>query len=248
MKRLGFVVPCYNEEKRWDSTYWNMVTADESVDWLFVDDGSTDDTVSKIQPLLIQANVTLLSLDKNLGKAHAVRKGLQLSSELSEYSSLGFLDADAAVSVSAIRVFFEKWNEVSSQYDMLWASRVKLAGRSINRKKSRHFLGRAVATSLSWGIDLPYDTQCGFKIFKNTKSFQSAINMRIQSRWFVDLEILMNLMTIEPIVKIWEEPLEYWQEIEGSKIKLQHIPSIITEIIRVKVKLFKLSREISSRV
>lgn len=242
MKHLGIVVPCYNEAKRWNASYWNTVTSDETVDWLFVDDGSTDSTVEEIQRLLIRKNVNLLKLDRNLGKAYAVRKGLQFSNELGEYASLGFIDADSAISPPAIKVFFEKWDYVSSEYDMLWASRVKLAGRNVNRKGTRHFLGRVVATALSWGIDLPYDTQCGFKIFRNSKIFQTAINMKVETRWFVDLEILINYKKIEPTVKIWEEPLEYWQEIRGSSIKVRHIPSIFNEIIRVKIKLFQHSK------
>jgi hypothetical protein len=184
-------------------------------------------------------------LDRNFGKATAVREGLQFSNQSREYFSLGFLDADAAVSAPAIDVFIEKWTQLSSNYDMLWASRVKLAGRRVNRKGFRHFLGRVVATALSWGTDLPYDTQCGFKIFRNSKSFQAAINMDIETRWFVDLEILINLKTIEPVVRIWEEPLEYWREISGSKIKAHHIPSIVSEVFRVKAKLLKLSQKTS---
>jgi glycosyltransferase involved in cell wall biosynthesis len=243
MKQLCIVVPCYNEEKRWNANYWNTVTSKETVDWLFVDDGSTDATVSKIEHLLTRENVSLLRLNRNFGKATAVREGLQFSNESREYFSLGFLDADAAVSAPAIDVFIEKWAQLSAKYDMLWASRVKLAGRSVNRNGFRHFLGRVVATALSWGTDLPYDTQCGFKIFRNSKSFQSAINMNIETRWFVDLEILINYKKIEPTVKIWEEPLEYWQEIPGSKIKAHHIPAIVSELLRVKTKLLKLSQQ-----
>jgi hypothetical protein len=112
------------------------------------------------------------------------------------------------------------------------SSRVALAGREIRRNPSRHYLGRVVATFLtrSW-IDAPYDTQSGFKIFSNTESLRSALENDFKTSWFVDIEILTRIGNSNGgLLNIWEEPLTFWRDVAGSKLKLSKIPKLLIEI------------------
>src|SRR5438105_7450145 len=71
--RVTVVVPCYNEEKRLDpGAFRGRAIAGHDVSFLFVNDGSRDGTL----PLLRAANFDVLDLERNSGKAEAVRQGI----------------------------------------------------------------------------------------------------------------------------------------------------------------------------
>ena len=69
------VVPCYNEAQRIDVGRFRAFLAKTSdIDFLLVDDGSTDQTRSLLTSLAQDSGgrVTVCGLDKNVGKAEAV--------------------------------------------------------------------------------------------------------------------------------------------------------------------------------
>ena len=154
------------------------------------------------------------------------------------YSDTGFIDADGAFDIADIVRFIERWknNAKSNEtFDALWSSRVKLAGRKIERNGFRHYLSRVIATYLSTaGVDLPYDTQCGFKIFKNNADFQSVLIEPFNSRWFFDLELLGRMLRINKTFRIYEEPLDSWHDVTGSKINSIEMLRIVNEIRIIK--------------
>ena len=76
--RVTIVVPCYNEEHR--------LRADEfrafpGVEFLFVNDGSRDGTLQVLQTLAASdpSRLSVLTLEKNGGKAEAVRRARKLA-------------------------------------------------------------------------------------------------------------------------------------------------------------------------
>ena len=91
------MIPCYNEEQRLDGgSFLSFVRRDSSTQLLFVDDGSTDGTAGLLEELRGQAaeRVRILALEKNAGKAEAVRRGILAALEAG-HSYVGFLDADS---------------------------------------------------------------------------------------------------------------------------------------------------------
>jgi hypothetical protein len=71
------VVPCYNEGLRLPIAAFRRFLSFSSIDFVFVDDGSRDNTVELIEGLRQdnQQRMTVLRCPKNLGKAEAVRLG-----------------------------------------------------------------------------------------------------------------------------------------------------------------------------
>ena len=96
------VIPCFNEADRLDVEYTKKLISIPNVDWVFVDDGSTDGTLKLLDEICTNMSATVLKLPNNLGKSEAVRHGINhlLQDRLpSAPEGVGFLDADAAISL-----------------------------------------------------------------------------------------------------------------------------------------------------
>lgn len=241
---IAIVVPCFNEAKRLDMQYWQAILTIKDVSIYFVDDGSTDGTLAILSELSGIKNCFVICSPKNLGKANAIRYGMQHIQETKNCSSIGFIDSDGAFELNDISRILKIWQKsetINGEIDSIWTSRAKLSGRNIERKSSRHYISRFVATYLSYGNSkIPYDTQCGFKIFKNDVNLKSALMDPFQTRWFFDLELLARLFGSKENYSIYEEPLNNWKEISGSKIRKTHYLRILLEILNVKKQLNKI--------
>ena len=233
------IVPCFNEAKRWDHAYWLAMMKVPQVQWLFVDDGSTDSTSEILCDFCSEQNAAFLRLPKNAGKSEAVRAGMNMVFESQQsFLGVGFIDADGAFEVSEVVSVLAKCESVLGfkKYDALWTARVLLAGRSIQRSQSRHYVGRVLATVFSYGaMTIPYDTQCGFKIFSVSPQLKEILNQAFRTRWLFELEMLSkwNHVNGKPIA-VWEEPLSSWKEIGDSKITIREVRRIAKEVVHIK--------------
>ena len=237
---IAMIIPCYNEETRFNIEYWKMImqSVPESL-WIYVNDGSTDQTF-KILQMLVYKDSHVLNLDKNVGKGEAIRAGFNFAFNLEsskEIRQIGFLDSDGAFSLIDIVEmvnFSSKQFELDQSLNSFIGSRVKLAGRKIHRDNRRHYLGRAIGTFIGafWG-DAPYDTQSGFKIFRVDRDFLESISLPFQTRWFFDIELLLRLQS-KSDAHPWEFPVTAWKEVGNSKITLRQSALIMREIIQIR--------------
>jgi glycosyltransferase involved in cell wall biosynthesis len=161
------IVPCFNEENRLDTDYWNRIVGENDFTWVFVDDGSRDQTTKKLSEI---KNITVLWLEKNSGKGEALRFGTNYVFGISSAEEIyvAYLDADGAFNPQDIKRIFSIFEEkiTSGLFQSVWASRVALSGRKITRSLVRHYLSRAIISIIGFTDEnLPYDSQTGFKIF-----------------------------------------------------------------------------------
>jgi dolichyl-phosphate beta-glucosyltransferase len=234
----SIVVPCFNEEGRWNADYWRSMLALESVRWVFVDDGSRDGTRGFIDDLVETSSgiARAVHLDRNRGKAEAVRAGM-LAALDDGGRSVGFMDADGAFAVGDVERFVALMSEKrADDVDSLWSSRVALAGRDIHRSDSRHYLGRLVATVLTLGEEyLPYDTQSGFKLYVADDRLRGCLDEPFSTRWMFDLELYYRWRRLQGSpMRVWEEPLQSWRDVAGSKVTGRESIRAIREIAAVK--------------
>src|SRR4030095_158386 len=109
MASAVIVVPCYNEEKRLDVARFSKFTSSlHNVTFLFVDDGSTDETPRVLESLKRSnpAKFTVLNILQNRGKAEAVRQGILATGD-SHPDYVGFWDADLATPLATIPKFID---------------------------------------------------------------------------------------------------------------------------------------------
>ncbi len=219
------VVPCYNEELRLPVDQFQQFFSKSEVRFVFVDDGSRDKTLDRLENLRKgrEDRVFVLRSPANQGKAEAVRMGLNFALDQgAEYA--GFWDADLATPLEAIPEFMAIF-AAGPDLDMVFGSRVKLLGRYVHRKTSRHYLGRVFATVVSTLLRLPiYDTQCGAKIFRVRDGTRGLMAEPFRTRWVFDVEILARYIRQlgSPKIaaeRIYEYPLNAWEDVGGSKVK-----------------------------
>lgn len=243
MSSVTLVVPCYNEGSRLDDeAFLSLVGGDEALRLLFVDDGSKDDTAQRLAALAARSpRISTFSLDRNQGKAEAVRAGLRRA--LGEGAQfVGYLDADLATPVSEVGRLVGLLRAGTAS--VLLASRVSLLGREIQRKPARHYLGRIFASVASLVLRLTvYDTQCGAKFFRATPGLAAAIAEPFLSRWIFDVELLGRLMTgtatVPPlrVEEVVEEPLLSWRDVPGSKLRPAHAAAAARDMARIALDL-----------
>jgi len=228
MRKTGIVIPCYNEARRLNSKLiLCALERDANLTFLFVDDGSTDDTLSMLKSIKDnnQAQVDVLILEQNRGKAEAVRRGMLKLIE-GPFENVGYWDADLATPLETIDEFCNLLD--STDVSMVIGSRVRLLGRNVQRKALRHYLGRIFATCASLLLNVVvYDTQCGAKIFKNTTSLRKVFSKPFKVKWTFDVEMFARFpltlgATPAQISSQWYEyPLKEWVDVKGSKVKLK---------------------------
>jgi glycosyltransferase involved in cell wall biosynthesis len=246
--RVSVVLPCFNEAARLDArAILDFVAADPGVDLLFVNDGSTDDTAKSLSALVDSRpdRIQLLSLERNRGKAEAVRAGiLQALDRAPRY--VGYWDSDLATPIGDVSAFASLL-DARPELQVIFGARVKLLGRRIERSPYRHFAGRIFATVVSQMLDLAiYDTQCGAKMFRVTPRLGRLFEEPFQSGWVFDVEILARMIERirhergEPIERvIYEYPLFEWRDVPGSKVDLRAYLRSAIQVLRIRRRYLK---------
>lgn len=241
MTRTIVVVPCYNEAQRLDLRRFELFAAtSDDIEFLFVNDGSRDATLELLEGLHVRnpRRFSFLHLANNGGKAEAVRQGCLLALE-SEPDYLGYWDADLATPLEDIRRFAEVLNS-KPNIELVVGSRLPLLGRDIERQLLRRILGRIFAktASLLLGLSI-YDTQCGAKLFRATPTLGQVMAIPFLTRWIFDVEILARLGIVNrqrrlPLAEtIYEQPLDHWHDVAGSKLRRGDFLRAFIEMARI---------------
>jgi len=238
--RVALVVPCFNEAHRLDvEAFRNFKLPGHQIEFVFVNDGSTDNTLQVLQTL----GAPIVNLEKNSGKAEAVRRGVTAAMERSP-DYVGFWDADLATPLSELPSFMDIL-ENRNGTQMVFGARVRLLGREISRQSSRHYFGRVGATLISSSLGLAvYDTQCGAKLFRATPDVREVFATPFLSRWIFDVEIIARFVQRwgrDRVSKtLVEYPVMVWHDVKGSKVKSR-------DFVRALRDLWKIHRAYNAR-
>ena len=235
---IYLVIPCFNEAKRLEVSYWEMIITAPNLDntkFLFLVDGSSDGTFEVIKGFTKYSRVEAISLSINLGKANAIRSAFQeiLETSFLDCDLIGFIDSDSSFDAQEVIDILSGIETQPKVFDAFFYSRIKLSGSHISRNEIRHVISRIIYTFISRGWNwAPYDTQSGFKVFRNSNVMKDIISTPFRTRWFFDIEFMNRLsMKMGGQLNIKEIPLHYWQERSGSKIKPRMYLSIFHEIL-----------------
>ena len=227
-------VPCFRESERLPAFLPELcreMMRLGTVEILVVDDGSGAAETAATRTLVEQLRPShpclrpLLELPENLGKGGAVYAGWAHASSDADW--LGFVDADGSCSPAETARLIRLAQDLSHPQSLsstnppptpaLFASRVKMLGRRVERQLKRHLIGRIYATLVSELLGIPvYDSQCGLKLVP--RYAYSAIADRLSIHGFAfDVDLLTALL--ENGTPVQEVPID-WIEVPGGKVRL----------------------------
>ncbi len=152
--RISIVAPVYNEEDCLEEFYRRTrAVADalkEEVEWVFVDDGSTDRSPEILSDLhLKDPRVKVLSFSRNFGHQPAIKAGIDHATG----DAVVTIDADLQDPPEAIAEMVAKWKE---GYDVVYAVRIERKGESFFKKATAALYYRLMKRLTH--IDMPLDT------------------------------------------------------------------------------------------
>jgi glycosyltransferase involved in cell wall biosynthesis len=225
---LSLVVPAFRESRRLPALVarWTERALAERagiVELIVVDDGSPPadadaerEAAQRAARRLAEAGaphrVRFEALPRNRGKGAAVRHGWSLADPAARW--LGFVDADGAVSAREVWRLTRRLAD-DPPVEVLAATRIRMAGRVIDRSLARHLQGRVFATLVEelYGLGF-YDTQCGAKFFR-AEALRPILPLLEENRWLLDVEALAILARRG--ARMVEEPID-WSDPGGSKV------------------------------
>ncbi len=154
MMKISIVAPVYNEEDCLAEFYRRTrVVADtlnDPVEWVFVNDGSSDRSSEILSELHRKdPRVKVLSFSRNFGHQPAIKAGIDHASG----DAVITIDADLQDPPESISEMVAKWKE---GYDVVYAVRVERKGETFFKKATAAFYYRLMKRLTH--IDMPLDT------------------------------------------------------------------------------------------
>jgi glycosyltransferase involved in cell wall biosynthesis len=236
MRTLTLVVPCFNEATRLEPDAFEAFARERPwLSLLFVDDGSSDDTVGVLEALAerLGPQGEVLVLPQNQGKAEAVRRGLLTAMDAGA-ECVGYWDADLATPLAELPEMMEIL-DLRPAVLVVMASRVRLLGRSIHRDERRHYAGRLFATVASALLGVAvYDTQCGAKLLRASPPVADALRQPFRSRWIFDVQLLARILSHVGPEALVEVPITSWRDVAGSKVRTRDFMLAALDLARMR--------------
>jgi glycosyltransferase involved in cell wall biosynthesis/tetratricopeptide (TPR) repeat protein len=222
---LSLVIPCYNESPRVDIMLHGLAEFNEKwqgdYEVIIVDDGSKDDTVSKVEAALnakyadLKDKVRIEKMTVNGGKGSALKRGVALAQ--GDY----ILTLDADMSTRPVELI--NWQRREKQLfsgndsETIYIGSRKHEEGKVEALQSRRLIGGVfngivqVVTSLQLK-----DTQCGFKLYPGEAGRFLFGNMR-STGWQHDVELLYQANLND--IHIKEMPIN-WVNQPESKVNV----------------------------
>ena len=125
MDLLSIVVPCFNEEESVEIFFKEIqkVLADQNYEIIYINDGSSDNTLKKIKKLVNEnSNIKYISFSRNFGKESAIYAGLKNASG----DLVCLIDVDLQHPPSLIPEMIETVS--NEDYDVVAARRISRKG------------------------------------------------------------------------------------------------------------------------
>jgi dolichyl-phosphate beta-glucosyltransferase len=215
IKSLSIIIPFFNEEKRIQSCLKKIAKFNKkiSTEFILVNDGSYDRSNFTVKEFLKKnsKNIKLLNLKKNMGKGHALKRGIQVAKK--EW----ILTSDLDLSVPLDQVFNWTKKNFLKKYCYIYFGSRGHKESIVKAKLYRIFLGKIFRFIINILFKIKItDTQCGYKLYQ--KKIAKKIFKKIKMpRFEHDLEIVLIAKKLN--LSITELPVK-WIHKSNSKLNI----------------------------
>jgi dolichol-phosphate mannosyltransferase len=141
---ISIILPCYNEEDNLDELYSRLSFVMESVgepyEIIFVDDGSTDNTLNKLIDFCrTEKQCRVFEFSRNFGHQQAISAGL----DNAQGDAVIMMDTDLQHPPELIPTLIEKWKE---GYEIVYTIRNDPPGTSLFKKMTARIFYKLINT------------------------------------------------------------------------------------------------------
>ena len=231
---FSIIIPLYNEEKRLPKNanrifdfFKNFSCANEII---FVNDGSTDNTLNILKDYQKNNNFEIVSYEVNHGKGYAVRQGVKRA----KGDALVFFDVDLAVPLEKMDDLVK--NVLPDDKVIIGSRRLELSAIKRSEPKLRTFLGQGFTKLSNILVPGVTDFTCGFKCFTKDAA-QSIFGVARIDRWGFDTELLY-IAKLKKL-RIREIPVSWTHDSDSRVDILQSIKSSLKELLEIKMNQIK---------
>jgi dolichyl-phosphate beta-glucosyltransferase len=236
MSRIHLAVPCFNEARRIDVRYWELLIEHApNLHLTFVDDGSSDSTGAVLQQVSRNLPRTaVLQLPRNVGKANAVRLGMSSIGDSDEAPELtGYLDCDGAYPPDVVVKVLAHAVGLGNSSTGVHAVFPQRSLRDGSQGMSRQRAGAAVRRYLSAGTQWPrdFDWQAGFKLYSVGEPLMAALQRPFMTRWFPDVEIICR---VGGLARLEQPRVAGVLHVGGSTVSLRSLGGVMRDLVLVK--------------
>lgn len=214
---ISIIIPLYNEEESIRLIYDEIKKdiKDHKYQILFIDDGSTDGSLTIIKEILEKdENINIYSFRKNLGKAEALTFGFQKA----KGDIIVTLDADLQDKPSEIPKILEKLKE---GWDVVcgWRKDRKDPWKKVMSSRIFNYLA-----GILWGFKL-HDFNCGLKAYK--KEAAKSLNLYGGMHRFIPLIVHQQGFSVTE-VPVVHEKRKYGKSKYGFSKVVKDLPDMFT--------------------
>lgn len=210
MENVSIVIPVYNEEKAIPETIKSikkLLEKNSGIEIIFVDDGSTDRTLSILESEKASKHIKIIAQEKNKGYGASIKVGINYSN----FEYIALTDGDGSYPIEKIPELFEEFFRENA--DMVIGARVgKVSKIGIFRRFPKLIL-RKLAEYLS-GEKIP-DLNSGLRIIKKELILKSLAYLPEGFSFTTTL----SLFFLSNNQKIKYLPINYYKRKGKSKIK-----------------------------
>lgn len=222
---ISIIVPAFNEEDGIQAFYDEVVNVVPSLskeyEIVFVDDGSTDKTLSVLKSLEEKnKHVRVYSFKKNRGKADALALGFSVA----KGNVIITMDADLQDKPSELHKFLAKQKE-SADVVVGWRKERKDKSKMVVISKFFNYLNRKL-----FGLKL-HDIDCGFKLL--TKEASNSLHIYSGLYRFIPLMLHQQGFIVDEVVVEHDKRRFGYSKYGFSKV-FKNLPDLFTVIFLLK--------------
>lgn len=222
---ISVIIPAYNEEDGLEAFYDEVMkvlpSLSKEYELIFVDDGSTDKTLSVLKSLAQKnKHVRVYSFKKNRGKADALALGFSVA----KGKLIVTMDADLQDKPSQLYKFLDKQKE-GADVVCGWRKERKDKSKMVIISKFFNYINRVL-----FGLKL-HDIDCGYKLFTR----ESAKSLHIYGGLYRFIPLLLHQQGyIVDEVVVEHDTRKFGYSKYGFSKVFKNVPDLFTIIFLLK--------------